>query len=875
MLVRKQIRVVLESLVIIAFVTMTIPSLAAKRVTVAQLEQVLNADRAEHKQDAEIARQILSIELSERLSDTTLDRLSKQFASGSASAMALLLLADMSAFLELPPSELPPTPIPDDAIQQRVLDAAKRFAVETLPRLPNLLAMRTTFSFDNSPQEVTKGGYAQPLGLHLVGSAKTEVSVRSEREKPPTGIGAAPSQSTGGLSTWGEFGSTLLIILSDTAQGKITWSHWEQTSSGEVAVFRYEVPKNASHYEIDTPIEHLQPNGGSSRWAWAGGGRAMTDTPSTKMLRSKPGYQGLLWVEPATGDILRVSLVADMRGNPTFEHGAILVEYGPVKIADKVYICPVRSLALYSAHPNVDTTVKGATTEWLNENLFTGYHIFASTSRILAESTPSSAPVSAPSSADANAGTPAANQSDQQTSNAAAPLTQQPEQSLAESQPPKPAVPIASQNETEKAPLSAPEIASKTMPTGNDPHTQQALVPQSGPPRLVVNVNRVLVPVVVRDKQGRSINDLKKEDFKIFDNDKPRTLSGFTIENRGAVTASRSSTGNISQVPNTANAASQVAALPARITVFLFDDLHLSAEQLPYVQRAGVKALEGALANSDMAGVVITSGKTNSGITRDRTKLQDAIMSLRPTTLYRSTSVDCPNIDYYQADLIKNKHDPTALQDAILQVLVCNPTTPAMAEQLAVLAASRVVTAGQQDVHVTFDTISEYVSRMANLPGERTLILVSPGFLTITPEAFAAESRIVELAAQSNVKISALDARGVYTSELTASDDTRGRSGQSLVDLNELRRSSLRNADGVMRELTDGTGGTFFHNSNDLGAGFKGLTETPETVYVLEFPLENAKADGRYHELKVKVDRDGAQVQARRGYFLSKAEKSK
>src|SRR5664279_5862528 len=136
MLVQKQIGV-MESLVIIFLVMIAIPSLAANRMTVAQLEQVLNADRAAHKQEADIARQILSIELSQRLSDTTLNRLSKQFVSSSPAAMALLLLADKSAFLDLPPGELPPTPVPDDATQQRVLEAAKRFAVETLPRLPN------------------------------------------------------------------------------------------------------------------------------------------------------------------------------------------------------------------------------------------------------------------------------------------------------------------------------------------------------------------------------------------------------------------------------------------------------------------------------------------------------------------------------------------------------------------------------------------------------------------------------------------------------------------------------------------------------------------------------------------------------------------
>jgi VWFA-related protein len=76
-----------------------------------------------------------------------------------------------------------------------------------------------------------------------------------------------------------------------------------------------------------------------------------------------------------------------------------------------------------------------------------------------------------------------------------------------------------------------------------------------------------------------------------------------------------------------------------------------------------------------------------------------------------------------------------------------------------------------------------------------------------------------------------------------------------------------------MGELADGTGGTFFHNNNDLDAGFKFITQAPEVVYMLELPLDGVKANGSYHPLKVKVDREGTTVQTRRGYFAPKPEK--
>ena len=96
-----------------------------------------------------------------------------------------------------------------------------------------------------------------------------------------------------------------------------------------------------------------------------------------------------------------MTLVADLKGDSTIERVAILVDYGPVPIANKTVICPVRSLALASAPATVNASLKGAATEWLNENLFTDYHMFASTSRILNEQ--SAASVLSPPSITASA----------------------------------------------------------------------------------------------------------------------------------------------------------------------------------------------------------------------------------------------------------------------------------------------------------------------------------------------------------------------------------------------------------------------------------------------------------------------------------------
>ncbi len=689
---------------------MAIPSWAAKRMTVAQLVQMVGTEKAAHKSDVEIARKISDVELSERLTDLALGELSKQFAGGSQPAMALLLLADRSSFLDPPARELPATPAPDAATQQHLQEAAKRFAVKTLPNLPNLLATRTTFSFDDSPQQVTNTGYPQHIGLHAVGSSKAEVSVWNEKESPLTRTGVASSLAPGGLTTWGEFGSLLLIILSDSSEGKIEWSHWENTASGVVAVFEYEVPKAASHYEINTPVEKIELSTASSRWASDGGTSARF---STAIVHNKPGYKGSLWVDPATGTIVRVTLVADLKGDSAFQRIAILVDYGPVRITNKTVICPVRSVAFASAPATVNANLKGNATEWLNENLFTDYHMFASTSRIITEQS-AAAVVPAPSSTESapkvqaspaageksplgtastqslpqQAATPSVTAPSGALATVPAAKAENPEQIAAGDE----AGSMSQRPQAATPPLAAsvPATVTPSQPGSISPSPVTSLSktePQYSAPPIDVNVNRVLLPVVVRDKQGRTVAGLKKEDFRVLDDGKIRSISAFNLEERGS-SGSQSATGSeVGGKPQvTANEATQSSMLPERVTVMLFDDLHLTYEDTTYVRQAALKALDGVLSGSDVAAVVSTSGKINSGLTRDRAKLQDAIVSVRPEGINRTGAADCPKVGYYQADQIENKHNQEALADLVSQIMhVCDPQTPQdVAERLAI-----------------------------------------------------------------------------------------------------------------------------------------------------------------------------------------------
>ena len=831
-----------QLILLVVLAGLAYPAGARTRVTVAQLDQALTSALAARKPDAEIARQIANWDLSERLTEASLERLKARLAPGTQTAQALALLADRSAFLDPPAAELLGTAAPDGAAQQRMLDAARNYVAQTLPRLPDFLATRTLNRYDDSPQALKKGAWPVRAGLHLVGTSSREISVRNEREGQAVKQGSAASQEQSELSSWGEFGFLPAVILTDTVKGKVTWSHWEQMAAGPAAVFHYAVPRSASHYEIVGTIAH------GPRWQPA----------DASTVRTAPAYHGSLWVDPATGVILRISIETDKNGSDQFRSVAVMVQYAPVQIGDRTFICPARSLALDLGISDANSSLGDAPTEWLNIASYSGYHRFVSTTRILAET-----PKTQPGRPETPSELPQVISPEPNETASAIESTTLPESGL----PPSSSPPDSPAESTPPAPAPAPPAPTAPAPTVAPPIEPTPAVSDARPDEplttgiaLQVNVNRVLVPVVVRDKQGRSVRDLKKDDFQVFDNDKPRVVSAFAVERRPAADSNSGNNADSGAEPSAA------ANAPPHFIVLLFDDLHLSFVDLANAKKAGEKALDGLLEGSNQVAVLSLSGKVASGLTRDRAKLQEAILSLKSQGDYLHINEVCPKIGYLQAWLMEFPQEAGPIGEAAMQIVACGASSDLQdAERTARLTATRIVEVVGRDYVESFSAIDEVVRRMSTLPGQRTLILISPGFVVRDPKVSAAESQMINLAAQSNVTISTLSARGLYTTSQTAGNDFSSK--YSILDLSW--------AEGALSDLADGTGGTFIHNSNDLEAGFKSLAEAPETVYLLELSLDNVKPDVTFHRLKVKVNRDGLQLQARRGYLMPQPEKAK
>ncbi|MGC2327182.1 MAG: VWA domain-containing protein, partial [Candidatus Sulfotelmatobacter sp.] len=249
---------------------------------------------------------------------------------------------------------------------------------------------------------------------------------------------------------------------------------------------------------------------------------------------------------------------------------------------------------------------------------------------------------------------------------------------------------------------------------------------------------------------------------------------------------------------------------------------------------------------------------------------------LQPRPVTNSGVQGCPDVNYYVGDLIQNKNDPQATDMATQDALFCafegNPRALQSAQMMAKAAASQAVVAGETESRLALGVLKDVVRRTALMPGQRNVVLVSPGFLT--PELESEYTELIDRAVRSQVIINALDARGLYALVPGGDASVPGSAnvGAQFMALKVQYQSASASANSdIMAVLADGTGGTFFQNNNDLDEGLRRVSTAPEYYYVLGFTPQNLKLDGNFHGLKVTVKSpEKLTIQARRGYFAPK-----
>jgi VWFA-related protein len=438
-----------------------------------------------------------------------------------------------------------------------------------------------------------------------------------------------------------------------------------------------------------------------------------------------------------------------------------------------------------------------------------------------------------------------------------------------------------------QGPPQTPAPSPAPQPDGNQ--TSAEIATHDEPATFKVNVKLVIVRAVVRDSKGNAVGNLRQEDFQVSDKGKPQVISHFEVEQPGtlAAKARQKSVENSGATPSVEPSSNTDApAGPERFVAYMFDDVHLEFGDLAHVRDAAERHFA-TLRPTDRAAIFTTSGITILDFTDDRAKLHETLLRLQPRPINSSIfKSQCPEISYYEADLIVNKHDQDATQVAIVEAGECGPSSPSAHGSLPLgdpslliqSMAAGILSAGEHESRVSLEALKDVVRGVSRMPGQRSIVLVSPGF--IAPDLQYEYTEIVDRAVRSQVVINALDARGLYVviPYGDASHSIHVIPGDSVTSISppptskSLVEVAAAHAQGdLLADLANGTGGVFFHNNNDFNEGFRRLADSPEYSYVLGFVPQNLKLDGSYHNLKVTLkNSQKLTLQARRGYYAPK-----
>jgi VWFA-related protein len=397
------------------------------------------------------------------------------------------------------------------------------------------------------------------------------------------------------------------------------------------------------------------------------------------------------------------------------------------------------------------------------------------------------------------------------------------------------------------------------------------------------HVNLVPVRVIVHDSHGNAVGDLREADFEIRQDGKPQVISHFSVETPASLAAkvARGTAAEGSLLAATGSPAAPTA-LPTRFVALTMDDSHLNTQDLLRMRLAAIRYVNTQVKPNERVALYTISGLNQVDFTDDHQKITDQLKVLisRPAGGFDPSSQhDCLVMSYYEADQIQTYHDPEATGVAQADALACAVAqgVPAQAQQSVANSiyestVAQVAQAGEINTQFTVRRLDEIVRRISAMPGQRSMVLLSPGFITSTFEYEVLQ--VIDRAARLNVFINTLDARGLYTIDpigdisqpapLHASGQTAGISLQ-------FRMTEQRVQSEVLQDLADSTGGFYFRNNNDLDAGLRQTAAEPGVSYLLAFVPADLKNDGKFHTVNVKMlTKEKYTVQARRGFFAPK-----
>lgn len=355
---------------ILALLLMAVPAWPAKKITVAELTDLLKQMQEQKKSDLEVATALKQVQLSEELTRDKMNDLAA-YAAGPQTTEQIYVLEAGSAVLAPPASDIPATPAPDAAAQKALLDKVADYTAKTYSQLPALTATKTTVRFqDNveapgsssgmtgSAKDITTGSsFASPSQyIRYIGSTESKVESASGVEKTPVKEKGSRWGANGQIALFGAEPNLATVLKEAQDSGGLTFVRWETVNGKAAAVFSFAVPKKKSHYAVDYCCFPDVSATGKAQFASAaigglpgggGGGATGNFQTATDWHDFKPSgvpYHGQLFVDPDTGIVVRMVTITEFKNTDVVHQEDQRIDYLPMKVGDKDMILPVRKM---------------------------------------------------------------------------------------------------------------------------------------------------------------------------------------------------------------------------------------------------------------------------------------------------------------------------------------------------------------------------------------------------------------------------------------------------------------------------------------------------------------------------------------------------
>ncbi|PYR40730.1 MAG: hypothetical protein DMF93_10280 [Acidobacteria bacterium] len=398
-------------------------------------------------------------------------------------------------------------------------------------------------------------------------------------------------------------------------------------------------------------------------------------------------------------------------------------------------------------------------------------------------------------------------------------------------------------------------LAGAALDAGQQPPAQPpAPPPPPQGPTFKVRVDYVEVDVVVTDRQGNLVRDLKKEDFQVLEDGKSQSINTFTMVD---IPIERADRPLFAESPIEPDVKTNEKPFDGRVYVMVIDDLHTRFGRSIRVKAAAKQFIERRLGANDLMAIVHTAGSSdaNQEFTNNKRLLLAAVDKTSGRKLDSATANKTR--EFNNTRDLRQQGDP--LND------------PEDAER-------------GFNARNTLDTLRNVADWFGSVRGRRKAILfVSEGIDYDIYDMIAGNGSnhhsasmvmdstrdAISAATRSNVAIYGIDPRGLTdlgdeSIEIQSyPDDTSLGIGSGSL------QNELRLAQDSLRVLSDETGGFAVVNKNDFATAYQRIVEDNSSYYVLAYYPPDPRP-GRLHKIDVRVTRPGLTVRARKGYVTPK-----